>query len=198
MAVPGLHALRRLRRRRVAKRLLPYDGAGGSDEVIITDGAVHHHWAAYAVPALWALLAVVTLWLGLVSSTQVGWFFLLLGVGLGVHAGLKALRTFMDVFVITNFRVFRVSGLPGFGPTKYASTPLSRILDITVDQTSLGQLLGYGHFTFESAAQEQGLRDIRFVSRPLQRDRIIQQQQLRLLRKQPLPGQNQGQGQDGT
>jgi len=80
------------------------------------------------------------------------------------------------VFVITNFRVFRVSGLPGFGPTKYASTPLSRILDITVKQPSMGQLLGYGHFTFESAAQEQGLRDIRFVPHPDRLDLMIQEQ----------------------
>jgi predicted metallo-beta-lactamase superfamily hydrolase len=35
-------------------------------------------------------------------------------------------------------------------------------------------VLGYGHFTFESAAQEQGLRDIRYVARPLERDLVIQ------------------------
>ena len=198
MALPGLRTLRRLRRQRVARRLLPYDGAGGADEVIITGGDVHHHWAGYAVPMFWALLSLVPLWVAFYASTDVAWAFLLLAFGLALHAGLKALRIFMDVFVITNFRVFRVSGLPGFGPTKYASTPLSRILDITVKQPSMGQLLGYGHFTFESAAQEQGLRDIRYVPRPLERDRIIQQQQLRLLRKQPLPGQSRSEGQDGT
>jgi hypothetical protein len=58
--------------------------------------------------------------------------------------------------------------------SKHATTPLSRILDITVDQPFLGLLLGYGHFTFESAAQEQGLRDIRYVPKPLERDLVIQ------------------------
>ena len=33
---------------------------------------------------------------------------------------------------------------------------------------------GFGHFVFESAAQEQGLRDIRYVGRPDERDLAIQ------------------------
>ena len=35
-------------------------------------------------------------------------------------------------------------------------------------------MFGYGHFVFESAAQEQGLRDIRFVGYPDKRDLTIQ------------------------
>ena len=38
----------------------------------------------------------------------------------------------------------------------------------------VGRMLGYGHFVFESAAQEQGLRDIRYVGRPDERDLAIQ------------------------
>lgn len=183
----GPRYLRTLRERRVTRRLLVDDDAIGDDEVIITGGEVHHHWAAYTLPALEGVLAVGLLWLLATSSAQVGWVFIVLFFGLVAHAALKAAETYLDVFVITSFRVFRVSGL---GATKYASTPLSRILDITVEQTSLGLLLGYGHFTFESAAQEQGLRDIRYVSRPLERDRIIQQQQLRLLRRQRHRGES--------
>ena len=37
-----------------------------------------------------------------------------------------------------------------------------------------GRLLGYGHFTFENAAQAQGLRDIQYVARPDERDLTIQ------------------------
>jgi hypothetical protein len=77
----------------------------------------------------------------------------------------------MDVFVVTNMRVFRVTGVL---TSKHATTPLARILDITVEQPFLGLVLGYGHFTFESAAQEQGLRDIRFIAKPLERDLVIQ------------------------
>ena len=52
--------------------------------------------------------------------------------------------------------------------------PLSRILDISVKKPLHGRLLGFGHFMFESAAQEQGLRDIRYVGQPDQRDLSIQ------------------------
>ena len=58
--------------------------------------------------------------------------------------------------------------------TRLATMPLSRILDITVDKPVLGRVLGYGHLTFESAAQDQGLRDIRYVGRPDDRDLKIQ------------------------
>ena len=35
-------------------------------------------------------------------------------------------------------------------------------------------MFGYGHFVFESAAQDQGLREIRFVGSPDQRGATIQ------------------------
>ena len=47
----------------------------------------------------------------------------------------------------------------------------------------VGRVFGYGHFVFESAAQEQGLREIRFVGDPDERgltiQRVIQQAGLR-------------------
>ena len=57
-------------------------------------------------------------------------------------------------------RVFRVKGLLS---RSQATMPLGRILDITVVNRCTGRLLGFGHFTFESAAQDQGLRDISYV-----------------------------------
>ena len=77
----------------------------------------------------------------------------------------------MDRFVVTNMRVFRVKGV--FSQS-LATMPLSRILDITVLKPFTGRILGYGHFVFESAAQEQGLRDIHTVARPDERDLTIQ------------------------
>ena len=77
----------------------------------------------------------------------------------------------VDRFVITNHRVFRVRGVLR---RSRASMPIRRVLDITVHKPLLGLLLGYGHFVFESAAQEQGLREIRFVGRPDDRERTIQ------------------------
>ena len=77
----------------------------------------------------------------------------------------------MDRFVITNMRVFRVRGVFS---RRLATMPISRILDITVEKPLLGRVLGYGHFVFESAAQEQGLKDIRYVGSADQRDLTIQ------------------------
>jgi len=87
------------------------------------------------------------------------------------HAAWRALSEHMDRFVITNMRVFRVHGVLS---QQLATMPLSRILDITVMKPLHGRLLGFGHFVFESAAQEQGLRDIRYVGRPDDRDLAIQ------------------------
>ena len=162
----GMGWLRRVRADRVRRRLL-------RDEDVREDivDEVHHHWVVYTLPTLELALVVALLYLMLVSSPDVGWLLILVAAALLAHAAWKALVRFMDVFVVTNMRVFRVTGVVS---SKHATTPLSRILDITVDQPFLGLLLGYGHFTFESAAQEQGLRDITYVGRPLARDLTIQ------------------------
>jgi uncharacterized membrane protein YdbT with pleckstrin-like domain len=78
---------------------------------------------------------------------------------------------YMDRFVITNMRVFRVHGIFS---RQVATMPLARILDINVRQPLLGMLFNYGHFTFESAADDQGLRDITYVSNSRERDLTIQ------------------------
>jgi hypothetical protein len=164
--MPVVGWLRGVRDGRVRRRLLRDDDAR---EDIVDE--VHHHWVVHVLPMLELLLCLGLLWLPLYSSTEVGWLVLTVVVVLLAHAAWSALVEFMDVFVITNMRVFRISGVFS---SKHATTPLSRILDITVEQPFLGLVLGYGHFTFESAAQEQGLRDIRYVARPLERDLVIQ------------------------
>ncbi len=158
--------LRKVRDARVRRRLLREDDAR---EDIVDE--VHHHWIVHLLPGLEVAVACGLLYLLLLATTDVGWLIFAAATALLLHASWLSLVEFMDVFVITNMRVFRVSGV---FTSKHATTPLSRILDITVDQPFLGLLLGFGHFTFESAAQEQGLRDIRYVARPLQRDLVIQ------------------------
>ena len=66
--------------------------------------------------------------------------------------------------------------------------PLSRILDITVVKPLHGRLIGFGHFVFESAAQEQGLREIRYVGRADERDLSIQ----RVVQRSGLRGPRMG------
>jgi hypothetical protein len=148
----------------IAKHLLREEG-----EVIVDE--VHKHWVVYIVPALEVVAAIGVFYLFLISPVDLAWLpFLLTFVILG-HAAYKALEQHMDRFVITNMRVFRVRGVLA---QKLATMPLGRILDITVEKPLTGRLVDYGHFVFESAAQEQGLRDIRFVGHPYDRDLTIQ------------------------
>lgn len=138
-------------------------------EVIVDE--VRHHWVVYLLPGLVALVALAVLVSVPFWPVQAGWLPIVLGLAVGAYAGWRALHEHVDRFVITNMRVFRVHGVFS---RQLATMPLSRILDITVVRPFVGRILGFGHFVFESAAQEQGLREIRFVGRPDERDLAIQ------------------------
>lgn len=138
-------------------------------EVIVDE--VKHHWVVYVRAWVEFLGVVALLVVGLFSPVDIAWFPWIVAMVLGAHAGWNALTHHMDRFVITNMRVFRVRGVFA---QRMATMPLGRILDISVEKPMLGRMLGYGHFVFESAAQEQGLRDIRHVGHPDERDLTIQ------------------------
>lgn len=137
-------------------------------EVVIDE--VAHHWIVMVRPVCVVLLGAAVM-LAMPFAGPGWWLVLLLGLGLVVHGLYRIQEEFMDRFVITNMRVFRVHGVFS---QRTATVPMTRILDIDVHKPLMGRLLGYGHFTFESAAQDQGLRDIRFVGRPDERDLTIQ------------------------
>lgn len=149
---------------RIGRHLLRDEG-----EVIVDE--VHKHWVVYIKPSIEGLLALALVVGGLFVRVDIAWLPWLVAVAVAAHGGWKALTAHMDRFVITNMRVFRVRGVLA---QRMATMPLGRILDITVDKPMTGRVLGFGHFVFESAAQEQGLREIRFVGRPDQRDLAIQ------------------------
>lgn len=147
----------------IERHLLHDDG-----EVVIVEIAKPP--VAAVGPAGWVVMGVAILLL--MGYAAAGWWLMML-VGLGLSAvGLLQIHALhMDRFVVTNLRVFRVHGT---FERHVATVPLMRILDITVHQPFLGTLFNYGHLVFESAAQDQGLRDIRFVGRPDARDLAIQ------------------------
>lgn len=148
-------------------------------EVIVDE--VRHHWCAYVRPALEAVVGVALLVLAAVAPVDVAWLPILVGWAVLARAAWLTLREHRDRFVITNMRVFRVHGVLS---QSLATMPLTRILDITVRRPLHGRLLGFGHFCFESAAQEQGVRDVRYVGRPYERDLAIQ----RVLQRSGLRG----------
>jgi len=162
--VPVLGIIASLSNPNIAKHLLREEG-----EVIVDE--VRHHWVAYLRPGLEALIAAPLIVGSPFVSVNVAWLMLILGFALLLHATWGALREHRDRFVVTNMRVFRINGVL---TSNLATMPLHRILDIAVKKPLIGRLLGYGHFVFESAAQEQGLRDIRYVGRPDERDKAIQ------------------------
>ncbi|MFH8252414.1 PH domain-containing protein [Microbacterium sp. B2969] len=157
-------------------------------EVVIDE--VRKHWAAVVGAMLELFGGVVLLLLVLFVPAPAWWVPVLLGGAVCVHALWRILERHTDRFVITNMRVFRVHGILS---QRIATMPLARILDISVHKPIIGRILGYGHFVFESAAQEQGLREIRWVGDPdgrgLTIQRVIQQAGLRgFAGGQPLAG----------
>jgi uncharacterized membrane protein YdbT with pleckstrin-like domain len=121
---------------------------------------VRKHWAASAWPAIRLALGIVIFISGFAYQSPVYWVFVIVGGALALQALWRILDEYRDRFVITNQRVFRVHGVLA---TARASIPLVRILDITVKKSVIGRWLNYGHFVFESAAQVQGLNEIRYV-----------------------------------
>jgi len=174
-----LALLRRISDPDIASHLLRDEGEDIVDEV-------HKHWIVYILPGAVGLVAFAFLVGFMLADPAWAPMPLVIGLGLGAWAAWRALSNSMDRFVITNMRVFRIHGV---FMRSMATMPLSRILDITVVKPFSGRLLGYGHFTFESAAQAQGLRDIKYVGAPDQRDLAIQ----RVVQRSGLRGQPTGQ-----
>ncbi len=122
---------------------------------------VRKHWIASLWPTI-RLVVGLLLFLGAWAFTAPAyWIFFVVGLIIAVQAGWRLLEEYRDRFVITNQRLIRVNGV---FDTQRASVPLGRILDITVKKPWLGHMLNFGHFVFESAAQVQGLNEIRYVS----------------------------------
>jgi len=142
-----------------------------SDEGEVVIDEVRHHWVVFTVPMIEVILAAALL--VTLATTSIGGTQVLLAIVLVLltHAFWQFLTQHRDRFVVTNMRVMRIRGV--FSQT-VATTPIARILDITLVKPINGRILGYGHFIFESAAQDQGFREIKFVSRPDDRDLTIQ------------------------
>ena len=132
---------------------------------------VRKHWAAVFVPILELLAIIPVLLLMRFLPSGAYWVPLLGALFLLVNALWRMLGVRMDRFVVTNMRVFRVHGILS---QHVATMPISRILDISVHTPIIGRIFNYGHFVFESAAQEQGLREIRYVGSPTKRGLTIQ------------------------
>ncbi|GGI44760.1 membrane protein YdbS with pleckstrin-like domain [Agromyces flavus] len=167
---------------RVERHLIADEG-----EVIVDE--VAKHWAAIVKPLLELILAIPVFVLAFYVPSQAWWLPALAAAALTVHALWRILQMQMDRFVITNMRVFRVHGIL---TQNIATMPLARILDISVHRPFVGRIFNFGHFIFESAAQTQGLKEIRYVGDPNERDLTIQRVIARAGLRGPVRMGNQG------
>ncbi|MBK8459629.1 MAG: PH domain-containing protein [Micropruina sp.] len=147
----------------IQERLLPEFGEVVQEEV-------RRHWITRVFPFLRILLGML-LFISMPLLGHSWWVALVAGLALGVEGFWRMHLEFMDRFLITNKRVFRVHGVID---QQMAIVPIARVLDISMQRPFWGQIFGYAHFIFESAAQEQGLREIKFVGRPDHVNRQIQ------------------------
>jgi membrane protein YdbS with pleckstrin-like domain len=131
---------------------------------------VRKHWAASAFATVRLVIGTVIFVSAFAYQAPVYWVFIIIGGALAGQALWRILEEYRDRFVITNQRVFRVHGVLSVAR---ASVPLLRILDITVKKSFIGRWLNYGHFVFESAAQVQGLNEIRYVKDIDQREDVL-------------------------
>jgi len=133
---------------------------------------VYKHWMASAGAWVRLILAVPVLVSSFAFQPPLFWILFVLSLAVAAQAIYSIVDEYRDRFVITNQRVFRVHGTFS---VQRASVPLGRILDITVKKPLVGRVFNYGHFVFESAAQVQGLSEVRFVRDVDARDRILQE-----------------------
>jgi hypothetical protein len=73
------------------------------------------------------------------------------------------LKWWMDRIVVTDHRIFEVSGVMS---RSVASLPLWKMTDLTYRRTVPGRLLGYGALVLETAGQQQALGTIDYLPRP--------------------------------
>lgn len=157
------------------------------DEYVVLE--IGKHWMASLFAWIRLAIAVPLFISSWAFASPAFWIFFIFALGLGAQASWKIVDEYRDRFVITNQRVFRVHGTFS---VQRASVPLGRILDITVKKPLIGRVLNYGHFVFESAAQVQGLSEVRFVRDIDARDRTLQQTMQRAGLRATAPQQDDG------
>ena len=75
----------------------------------------------------------------------------------------KALVWWFDRVVVTDQRIFEVSGIL---TRKVASMPLEKVTDMTYRRTIGGRVFGYGDLVLESAGQKQAMDEVVYLPRP--------------------------------
>jgi hypothetical protein len=129
--------------------------------------------------------------LGLWMSSHPSWALAVLGMAAGTWSAYTWLSVSRDRLYVTTHRVIKLNRL--FSQT-VAVMPIARLVDLTVHEPWLGRVLGFGHFTFESAAQRQGLASFRTVPDPLRLSLLIPRRALGMGEGDDDDGRGSGEG----
>lgn len=158
MELPARFAVRDVVSPSIDKYLMPHEG-----ETI----TLRRHPAMLQLPAALVavglvLAAAATIFLNNTLAILAFWTLLLL---LFAHLAFRIYMWSDDFFVVTDYRVMVITGLLN---RKVLMMPLGKIVDIKLERTPLGRMMGYGTIVLESPGQVQALQNIDFMPYPEQ------------------------------
>jgi uncharacterized membrane protein YdbT with pleckstrin-like domain len=150
------------------------------------------HWAILFPQILLTVVVVgVLVWLSrLLSGYGVGlvvnvlWYGEIIAV---VRLAVLVLDWWDDLIMITDERILNVTGLLA---SSMEDTPISKITDRKIQHTLIGNILGYGTITIESAGPKS-LQRLTFVPKPM----TVYEAIVKLTSKKGLPAPAQGEKQ---
>jgi uncharacterized membrane protein YdbT with pleckstrin-like domain len=142
---------------------------GDNERILHTE---RHHWV-FPLTALvrWLLVALALvvivvasdIWV-LPTAGWIKWGYLILLVPLARIAwGFVAWR--VNVYAITNRRVFEVSGVFN---KRVSDSSLEKLTDVILTQSLLGRMLGYGTIEVLTAASSAGVNDLEQLANPME------------------------------
>ncbi len=114
----------------------------------------------------WGTAAVAMVVAYVMITNQIEPFVLVPGVGLWFLArlGLVTLRWYAyEVRYLTSRRIIETTGFFGL---RVASMPVTRVTDLVLSHTAVGEIFKYGELRIESAGEDQALSRIRFLVEP--------------------------------
>lgn len=140
---------------------------GDDEETII---AVRHSVAVLVRPVAVALLGVIVSLLVAWAIPATGGLDTILGyvaaiilVVVLVRVGLAILGWRLDRVVVTDRRIFEVSGVLN---RNVSSIPFSKVNDMSYRRTVMGRILGFGDFVLETAGERHGLDRLGMIPSP--------------------------------
>jgi membrane protein YdbS with pleckstrin-like domain len=145
----------------------------GRERIIIADQPALNAYLTLRWREVIIILALFVLFLySLLSggNTAVPLIAFLVMDALVIWLIIRRLQEAYTRYVMTNFRVMRVSGI---FVRRNVWIPWAKVTDLSFSQSFLGRMLGYATIRIESANEESGLKDLSDLTKPLQFHRAL-------------------------